>query len=361
MKLSASQIIWIIATVEIVMIIHLIISPTVEIAKQDAWISILVGSVGGAALTFFIVHLSLLHPNQTLVEFSQTLLGKWLGRMIVLPYFVAWYTLSVTVLRQFGEFYHLILLDRTPLWVILFIITGVAIYLSYNGITGIGRFSGIAGPVLYLVLIIIFILGLGNLKWIRLLPVYSDSGWVTILKGALPHASFLAESFMLLVIVSFMHNPQKAPSRSILGISIVSFITVITTIMVITVFGPNFSVKLRTPSFMFMRTIDILDFIQNIDVFIIILFIFGAIAKLSLYLFITSYELANWFKMKNWRSIIWFGAPAIFIMALLIPDKPSIDDLYLKFWEYVIFPICGIGIPLLLWIISVVKKKPVKL
>jgi spore germination protein KB len=145
-----------------------------------------------------------------------------------------------------------------------------------------------------------------------------------------------------------------------LGVGIVAFMVISATIMVLLVFGPNVSAKLRFPYFMLVRSIDILDFIQNVDIFVIFIWIFAVFAKISLYLFITSYEMANWFNVKNWRRFIWFGAPAIYMMALLIPNE-AIVETYPLFWEFVIIPFCAIGIPLLLWIISVVKKKSVKL
>jgi spore germination protein KB len=361
LKISGSQLFWIVATIEVVMAIWLTITQTIEISKQDAWLSILVGGVIGLAITFLVAHLSVLHPNQTLVEFSQALLGKWFGRMIVLPYFIAWYTLPAVVLRSFADFIQLVALDRTPTWIIMILILGLMTYLIYSaGITGIGRFSQITGPILFFTIIVSFILSLGNVRWHQLLPIYSDSGWVNILKGSISPASFFGETIVLLVIVSFMHHPQKAPSRSMLGVSLAAFMVFTATIMVLLVFGPYLSANLRFPYFLLIRSIDILNFIQNVDLLVIFVWIFGVFVKLSLYLFITSYEMAHWFNVKDWRRIIWFGAPAIFIMAILIPNETYIN-IYPKFWKFGIIPVCGIGIPLLLLIISMVKKKSVKL
>jgi spore germination protein KB len=356
-KLSGTQLFWIVATIEVVMSSWVNITPAIQIAKQDAWLSILLGGVIGVALTFFFVHLSLLHPNQTLVEFSQVLLGKWLGRIIVLPYFIAWYTLAAIVLRSFGDFIHLIALDRTPVWIIMILMIGLMIYLTYSGgITGIGRFSEIAGPFLFLTLIISFILNIGNVRWHQILPIYSDSGWVNILKGSILPLSFHGETFLLLVLVAFMKHPQKAPSRAMYGVGLANLMVFMATIMVILVFGPNFSAKLRFPLFMLVRSIDILDFIQNVDLLVLFIWIFGIFVKLSIYSFITSYEAAKWLKVKDWRKMIWFGAPAIYVMALMVPNEILISA-YQKLWGFGILPVCGIGIPLLLWIISLAKKK----
>jgi spore germination protein KB len=357
MKLSGSQIVWMIVTTEIVSISRINITPAILISKQDTWISMLVAGCIGAALTFLVVHLSMLHPNQTLTQFSQALLGKWLGRLIVLPYLIAWYTLTIYLLREFSGFLQPILIDRTPLWIIMLFLLGLMVYLTYStGVTGIGRFSGIVGPIIIFVLIVSFVLNAGKADWHHLLPVYADTGWVTIVKGSLRTSFWFAGPFTLMVIVAFMQNPKKALSKSMLGVGITVFFVFTTTLMVLVTFGPNLAAKIRFSYFMYVRTIDLLNFIQNVDIFIIFVWIFGVTAQLSLYLFVASYETAQWFHVKNWRRIIWYSIPVIFIMAILIPNETSIA-IYDKFWVSVIFPVCGIGIPLLLWIVSIVKKK----
>ncbi|KIL40448.1 hypothetical protein SD70_13645 [Gordoniibacillus kamchatkensis] len=360
MKLSGAQIFWIVATIEVVMGTWLTITPAIQTSQQDAWISMLIAGVTAVALSFFYARLSTLHPNQTLVQFSKTLLGKWLGGAIVFPYFIVWITLPAALLRSFGDFIHLVFLDRTPVSIIMILLIGLSTYLTYSGgITGIGRFAEIAGPFLYLSLILSFVLNAINLRWNHLLPVFSESGWVTIFKGSLMPASYLAESFTLLVIVSFMNNPRNAPSQSMLGVGMVALMVFIATFMTILVFGPDVSSKLRFPFFMMVRSINIMEFIQNIDVFVIFVWIFGVFAKLALYLFIGSYEMAAWLNIKNWRKTIWVGAAGIFILAYLIPNQTFIG-IYPIYWMYILVPVCGIGIPLLLWSVTVMKKKLAK-
>lgn len=115
MKLSGWQLFCIIITAEILTVIGAQISPAIQIAKQDAWIVMLVGGVISIALTLFIVHLGKRHPNQTLVPLSQALLGSWLGRIIVVPFLIAWYIRLAVLLRTFSDFLHLMILDQTQI------------------------------------------------------------------------------------------------------------------------------------------------------------------------------------------------------------------------------------------------------
>ncbi|MBY0147915.1 endospore germination permease [Neobacillus niacini] len=357
MKLSETQLVWVIVTTEIIAMIGLTISPAIQIAKQDAWLSMLAGGVMGIALTFLAVKLSILHPNQSLVQYSQKLLGKWLGRLIVLPYLLAWYVLPAILLRSFADFLHLILLNRTPLWLIVLLFLGVSTYLTYSsGMTGIGRYCELVGPIIVLTLIVSFLLILRNIEYHHILPFYFDSGEVNILKGSFAPAFWFAGPFVLLVIISFIQNPRRVLAKSMLGVGITVFMVASATLMVLLVFGPNIAANLRFSYFMSVRTIDILNFIQNVDVFIMFIWVFGVIAQSSLYIFIASYETANCLNVKNWRKIVWYLLPAIFIMAILIPDETAIT-LFDKFWTTAIYPVCGILIPLFLLILTLIKKK----
>ncbi len=319
----------------------------------------LAAGVIGAALTLFTVHLSMLNPGQTLTQFSRALLGKWFGRIVVLPYLAAWYSFCTVILRDFTGFLQPILIDRTPLWIMMLIIMGLMIYLtSTAGITGIGRLCQIVGPVIIITLVISFVLNAGHAKGHYLLPVFSDTGWISIVKGSLGPAIWLPGPYTLLVVVAFMRNPRKALSSSLIGVGITIVLALAATLMVLMVFGPNLAAKIRYPYFLYVRTVDILDFIQNMDIFFMFIWIFGVSAQLSLLLFVASHESAQWFKAKSWRKFMWFSAPAIYAMALLIPDETGFEAYY-NFGLYVVFPICGIAIPLLLWIVTLFRRKSV--
>ncbi|SDX08175.1 spore germination protein (amino acid permease) [Paenibacillus sp. CF384] len=357
MKLSGVQVMWTFATVEVVLFIWGMITPTINLNKQDAWIAMLTGGVVAMALTAIIVRLCMLHPRQTLVEFSQAILGKWLGRAIVLPYFAVWFGLNAAALRLFGDFIHLIMLDRTPVWLIMLLMTVLMTYITYSvGIMGIGRFCEIAGPIMVLTLIVGFSLNIVDIKWHYILPIITDFGVLPIMKHSIQTASFLGESLIFFSILPFLEHQRQAYSKSLIAVGMTAVLACLATTLVLLVFGPDVSARMRFPYFMLVRSINLLDFIQNMDIFVIFIWVFGLFARISLYLFITSYEAARWFRVKNWRSFIWFGAPTMFIMALLIPNEAILKSVNL-YWQTIAFPICSIGIPLLLLLVSAFRKK----
>ncbi len=358
MKISSSQIFWMIASMEIGMTLLLTIAPAIRDAKQDAWISMIIGSIASILITYIIVKVSLLYPNQTFIEYSQTILGKWLGKIIVIPYFFMWYSVSGVILRESSDFLHLSLFYQTPLWIVVLMLALVIVYMTYSGgIETIARCSEIFGPLIIITLVIVTILSVNNLRMHRILPVYADSGWQAILKGSLPITSFLGESAMLIMLVPFAVKQNKVLPRALWGVTVSSIVICITTLTVILTFG-NIAADMWYPFNRMIRFISIMEFIQNIDALVVILWLLSVFIKLSMYLFIMSYGTAQWLGIKNWKNMVWIAAIISFVIAVAFPDIDAAAMEYpTKIWTPYIFPIDIVAIPLILWIIGIIRKK----
>ncbi|MBO7743549.1 endospore germination permease [Paenibacillus sp. MWE-103] len=354
--LSGTQLVWTLLIIDGCNFVPFIKTAIVE-AKQDAWISILIAGASVTVLTLLLVRLSLMHRGQTLFGFSRTVLGPWFGRIVVLPYFAAWLSISVMILRYSGDFIQSVLLDKAPVWVVMLILSILMMYAAHGGIGGIGRYNEVVGPLFFITTLVSFALNGRNLRWERVLPVYYDNGWQQIAKGAVPLTTLLGgESLLLLVLVAFMAHPRKASLLSSIAIAGTILPFVVITVLSLAVFGPALAARLQDPFFSYMRTVDIMEFIQQIDIFMFSLWIFGITAILSVHLFVVSYEMSLWLKLKNWYALIWILGPAVFATAMLSPGATMFGPFF-RWWSYNAFPVCGIGIPLILWIATVASGR----
>ncbi|RAP77435.1 GerAB/ArcD/ProY family transporter [Paenibacillus montanisoli] len=359
MKISGYQLFWLIFTMEFCMTALFTISPTVSLAKQDAWISMIIATLISLLVIFIAVKLSLLYPEKTFIQYSQLILGKWLGKIIIFIYFCVWISVIGIILREYADFVYLALFSSTPLWFIILVMLGAMVYVTYSGgIRGIGRCSEIIGPVTVVGIILIILFSFKDWDWLKLLPVYYNTGYVSIAKASLSPASFLGESVIVIMLISFMTKPNQAMTSSVLGVAAASIAVLVMTFIVIMVFGPNISAKLIYPLYSAVTFISVMEFIQNVDVLAVLLWIIGIFIKLSLYLFITSYGTAQFFHIKKWKHTIWFIALIVFGIALL-PRSINDSQVYAKFWLAVILPVNILGIPLLLWIIGSIRKKSI--
>ncbi|GMK47475.1 hypothetical protein PghCCS26_46050 [Paenibacillus glycanilyticus] len=113
--------------------------------------------------------------------------------------------------------------------------------------------------------------------------------------------------------------------------------------------------KLNTPIFVMIRAIDIMDFIQNLDIIFLFIAIFGTVIMLSSFAFVASYEMSQWVNLKDWRRMVWFVVPTVTVISRIL-HGPTYMGVFLKIWSLFVVPICVIIIPLLLWVTYLFKR-----
>ncbi|WP_248928238.1 GerAB/ArcD/ProY family transporter [Paenibacillus hamazuiensis] len=359
MKLSGIQAFWMIAVMDLGMTILMTYTPALQAAQQDAWMSMLLAGCIALLIAVISAKLVLLYPQQNLIEFSQTIMGKWLGKLVVMVYLVQWYTIIPIILRQFSDLIQILLLPFTPKSVIISVMILLVVYVTYSGgIDGIGRCSEILGPIILSMVFLVLLFSVNNIQWHRMLPVYADSGVSAILRGSLPPASYLGHAVEFVMLSSFLNNPRNGSPYAIWGVGIASFSTLLAMMMVILTSGVNLSSRTWYPFFEMSKKIAIFEFIENLDALAVVIWVTSVFIKLSVYLFITSYGTAQFLQIRNWRRLIWFIAPISVAFAFIPQNVSEATAGYLNhYWVPVVLPVNMIGLPLLLLIVGKVRLR----
>ncbi|MDQ0920818.1 endospore germination permease [Paenibacillus sp. V4I5] len=359
MKVSGIQAFWMITIMDIGMTLLMTFTPSLQAAKQDAWVSVLIAGCIALLIAVITTKLVLLHPEQTFIQFSQTIMGKWLGKIVIVIYLVQWYTIIPIVLRQFSDLLRVLLLNTTPGIFIIVPMVLIVMYVTYSGgIDGIGRVSEILGPVIFLMVLLVLTTSVINIQWNRLLPFYVDSGMGAIIKGALPPASYLGHAVEFFMISPFLFTPRKGSPYVIWGVAIASFGVLLSMIMVILTVGVNLSSKMWYPFFEMTKKIAVFGFIENLDAIAVVIWIASVFVKLSIYMFVASYGTAQFIQVKNWKNMIWFIAPVVTAFAFIPQNVSEATGSYLNhYWVPFVLPVNMIGLPLLLLIVGKIRQK----
>jgi len=358
MKISHIQIFWIIVNMELGMTLLMTMTASLQAAKQDAWISIILSGCLALLVALIATRLALLYPGQTLVQFSQTIMGKTLGRIIVMTYLIQWYTIIPIVLRQFTDLVRALLLETTPQMPITLIMIALMVYATYAGkIQGIGRCSEMLGPLVIAMVLFVLATSLPNISIKNILPVYADSGMMSIGKGMLAPASYLGHAIEFVMLTPFLVNAKKGASYAIWGVFFSVLFVLSSMSAVILTMGPEPAGFMWYPFFEMTRNISI-GFIENWDALVVIIWISSVFIKLSIYMFITCYGTAQFLQVKNWRIMIWLVAPVAFLFSLYPTSViESTNHYLLNYWVPIVLPVNMIGLPLLMLIVGVIKKK----
>jgi spore germination protein KB len=123
------------------------------------------------------------------------------------------------------------------------------------------------------------------------------------------------------------------------------------------VFGSGLTARIWYPYFEMVRYISVLEFLQNVEIIVTVVWLLSVFIKLSTFLFITTHSLGQLFGLKDSRKLIWFVALAMIPLSLIYRN---IDIATIEFPKKIfipfMLPINMIGTPMLLLIIGTIRK-----
>ncbi|MDF9844370.1 MULTISPECIES: endospore germination permease [unclassified Paenibacillus] len=358
LKISGVQVFWIILSMNLGMTLVMTITPSLEAAKQDAWLSILAAGCIALVIALLVTAVARIFPGQNLIDFAPSVLGTWPGKLVIVIYLVQWYTITPIVLRQFSDLVSVMLLPETPEEFVILLMVLLIAYASYSGgIEGIARCSEFLGPIILIMVVLVLLANINNINLKHILPFYADSGYKNIIKGALAPASYLGHSVEYLMFASFLSQPRKGRAYTILAVLVANLIVLLTTIMIIAVLGVNLSPNMWYPFFEMAQKISLFGFIDNFDAVPVVIWISSVFVKLAVYFFLLSYGTAQFLKIRSWRIMTWFIAPVMFVFALIPQNVIEATTNYLqRYWVPFALPVNMLGLPFLLLVIGKLKK-----
>lgn len=357
MKLSGTQIFWMIAVMDLGMTLLMTMTASIQAARQDAWISMVVAGCIALVIAWLATRVALLHPGQTLVELSRTIMGRWLGTVLVGFYLIQWYTILPIVLRQFTDLIQTLLLIQTPKLPIMVIMILLTVYVTCSGgIEAIGRCSEVLGPLIILMVATVLMANMHNIQFNQILPAFADTGITGIMQGALAPASYLGHAIEFVMLTPFLVNPRKGAAAAIWGAAIPSLLVVLSMAMVVLTVGVSLSAKAWYPFFEMTREIT-LGFVENLDALAVVIWISSVFVKLSIYMFVTSYGTAQLLNIKKWKLLLYFIAPVTVAFAFIPANATEATSNYLlNYWVPIVLPVNMIGLPFLLLIVGKLKE-----
>lgn len=317
--------------------------------KQDAWIAILFGLIGGIIVFFIYYRLYMYYPDLPLTSYLQKIVGKWPGRLIGFLYIVYFIYIASRVLRDFGELLTTTIYNSTPLFLINTLMIITLIYAMHKGFEVLARVGEIFFGIVYLtailgMLLIIFsgLIHLENLK-----PIL-ENGWRPILKTFLTETLTFpfGEMVVFTMLLPFLSDKKMAKIVCVGGMILAGINITITTIVNITVLGVGLYHRSTFPLLTTIGRIQIADFLERLDVLFMLYLIIGGFFKIAIYYYAAVAGAADIFQFKNQRKLVFpIGMIVLFIsitiasnLAEFIKEGQGVVQLYLSWPFQIIIP-----------------------
>ncbi|KXG76195.1 GerAB/ArcD/ProY family transporter [Thermotalea metallivorans] len=322
----------------------------------DSWLLILIGSILALIHGLLMYCLVRKFPGETLVEFSQTLLGKVLGKVISFGFCIYLLIFSAVEVRVFGEVTKQYLLFNTPLEVLGITLLILAVYLARSGIEPIARMSEIIFPIATFTAVLIILPLMPELDMSYLKPVLR-----TPIKKFITTIPAIFFSYVgievLLVFSAFVKDPKKIKNGVFLTVGLVTFFYLSITVITITRFGLEETSHMTTPVLELFKTIDIPGaFVENIEAFIMSIWILSVFMTLAVIYYGASLILSRLLGSKEQNYLVLPLMPIIYFLALIPDNVAQLSEYMEKFSLYMGTFYISL-VPIALLVISGFKKK----
>lgn len=328
--------------------------------KQDIWISIIVSALLSVII---LACYFLLYKTSNKGEFA-AIIKENVGRPIAFVLFVLYgfYFAFLTFLglRDIAEVITIFMIHDFPVYVAGIAILAVVIYGLYHGIEAFARTTSI----LFFVQIIVFVffsvlILISNRSHFEYFLPIAENGLIPFIKPTLQsaYAAPFGKLFVLLIIYQFVLEKEKSYRYGYYAILYTGLLLLLISVYNIIILGPEAMILDIRPSLRISKRIDIVFFIQRLDLLVINSLIMMSFVKVWVLLFGARYLLADAFKIKNGNKIP-FVLSILIVIALMFFAKNYIT--FLDFRQTIIIPYVNLTfeiiIPFLLIIIAIIRK-----
>jgi spore germination protein KB len=331
-------------------------SLTATSARQDAWISALIGWGEGFLLTSLYAALSLRHPNRTILQYSEDILGKWAGKAVAFLFLSYFFIDASLMLMEIGDFVTTQIMQETPIEIILVLFAAIIVMGTRCGMEPLARVSELLFPYFLLLFFTLIAFIAPQIKVDNLKPVLAH-GMAPVFGGNFRYMGYLLESVVLIFLFPLVKQPRHAAKAYIMGILIANFfLTIITTVAVL-VLGPNITVLLAYPSYTLAQKISVGNFFERIEVLMAVIWFITLFIKITVCYYATACGIAQTLRMTDYRRLTLPLAMIMVIVALAtMPNRPYFDNFVSEIWMPYSLTY-GLFLPVLLLVVGGLRKR----
>ncbi|QPA33192.1 GerAB/ArcD/ProY family transporter [Thermaerobacillus caldiproteolyticus] len=296
---------------------------TARYAKQDMWLSPFWASLIGFLTVYIAVQLHHLYPQKTLIEYSEDILGKFLGKAIGFIFLFFYLHANGIIIREYGEFVVGNFLSHTPLVVVMGSMILVCSFAVRSGVEVIGRLAEVIVPVVIILILTNIILLIPDMKVENMFPIM-EKGIMPSLMGAIIPQGWFTEFLLIAFLLPYVDDRNKGKKWGMISVTAVMLTLSLINIAVLFVLG-GITSRFLYPAFSAVRYVSIADFLEHIEAIVMALWVAGVFVKIAVFYYALVLGTAQWLNLSDYRPITF---PIGFLLLLFaVWSAPNLIEL----------------------------------
>lgn len=292
-----------------------------DTAKQDGWISVVIGAVYPLYVAFLAIYVSGKVPKENILILSKKYLGKVIGNILNFFFLLSFWVYLPSIISGVGivmRTYAIPLLSPFKIYSVLML---VVVYASSKGLKVLGKISSFS----FLILLAILIPSVITLKYgsyLNISPVFG-SGLVNILKASKESAYHYSCIEIIFLIYPFINDSSKIKSSVLKAVGIICILYTWMTFIAIYYMGTTVIQKTIWSFFTVTEGIRV-EIINNFRYVFIFFWILIELKSIAIFYYVFMFILQDIKKVKN-TQIVYIISSVIIIFITMIYYGDMLD------------------------------------
>ncbi|HEY8892122.1 MAG TPA: endospore germination permease [Clostridium sp.] len=297
----------------------------IAIAKQDEWISVIIGALYPLYVALLAIYVSGKFPKDNILVLSKRYLGKTLGSILNFLFLLSFFSFFPPLISTIGIIVRTEALPILTPYKIYLALFFVGVYAASRGIKVMGRICSIAFWMVIAIMIpTISILKQGS--YLNISPVFG-TGIVNILKGTVYSAYDYSLMELIFLIYPFINDSSKIKSSALKAVGFTAIIYTWITFITIYYMGKDNIPKTIYSFFTVTEAVQV-DIVNNFRYIFVFFWIIIAIKSVAIFNYVCMFFLEDIKKIKHKKVIYVVMAVVVIITTkTYYGDKLAMEEI----------------------------------
>lgn len=324
-------------------------------AGSGGWLAVLLGGLLSLVPLALITALGRRFPRQTIAQYSDRILGRYLGKLVTVIFVLYWLAATALLVRFFGAVLVTSLLFRTPLEITIVIMLLLAAYLVQFDVKVFGRVQEIIFFFYLVTLLLLPLTLLARVQPLHLLPAV-PFGAAGLLRGVAASASAYLGLEVVGMFQPYYTEPKKALLLHSAGLVAVTVIYTALTALSIGVFSAENLTTMQWPTLELVKAANIPGlFFERSDVLFIAVWLSAVFTTVSAFYYSSIRALATVVGLRSQAKLALPLVPLLYYIAVLPRNTVELTHYIQTLTD--VGSMLILAVPLFLLAVAVLRRK----
>ncbi len=322
----------------------------------DVWTSMTIGFAFGIIVALFMVHICSKFPDKTMVEYSEDIFGKWIGKFISFVlgiYFAYAFAISANVIILHLKEYFL---TQTPYIILCLIYTVLCTYGVISGVEVVIRFSFFGFFMLWLINITMVLGTVKDFSFVNLQPIF-DKG----IKANIINSIYTFSDIGMVIMALGMVYPMVSKKKGLKTITVSAMIVGAISVLIwpffeVGVLGADVMKQFVVVCMQQVRSAQLTRYLPRYELIMVTFFVWSMFVQSVVMFWSSSYCFKSTLGLKKDRLVVLILTP---LLVLLTNQLGKDHNNYISFlafpWSQISIGL-SIGVPLLFFVALFIRK-----